>query len=198
VKSSDTAKVKTRPDGGVTSIRSFSLQASKSKIRAKNSFKSISWTVEQGMSMCHKWAKAGRWVVAILVFASLIVGCKSKPAIVVQPVKGKVVREGKGLGYVKVTFWPRDPKLQRVEVIAESGGEFATACAEGTYVVTIIAAAGATPSETGRPSGPPTTETASKEKPTTIPKRYQDRQSSTLTLEVPAGGKDGVVFDISK
>ncbi|HLW67998.1 MAG TPA: hypothetical protein VKS79_21955 [Gemmataceae bacterium] len=133
------------------------------------------------------------------IFAIVAMGCAKKPP---QPVavSGKVVRDGKGLVGMRVVFWPRDSNLRRIEAGTGAGGEFSLECPPGAYVVTVGPGSvhGPPLPNSGMPTTPESNRPNRTEKSTSVPDKYQDRQSSPLNVEVPAEGKKDLLLDLGK
>lgn len=143
--------------------------------------------------------KLGPSVFFFVLFVPLLAGCTSKPPTPVVQVKGKVVHQGKGVADVRLRFWPKDPKIQHVEALSGPNGEFALECAPGTYTVTVTPSPDSPPPpDNSAPTGPPAGKSTGKDKSAHVPPRYQERQKTPLTVEVPPGGKDDLVLDITK
>jgi hypothetical protein len=140
---------------------------------------------------------AGTGVLFLTALVLVVTGCSKKPPTPV-PVSGKVVRDGKALAGMRVVFWPRESNLRRVEAVTGAGGEFSLECPPGAYVVTVGPAAGNGPAipDSGMPPTPESNRPNRTEKSTSIPDRYQARQTSPLNVEVPAEGKKDVLLDI--
>jgi hypothetical protein len=141
------------------------------------------------------------WLLVITAWAALLgAGCTSnQPAMV--PVKGKVISGGKGVPGVRVNFWPRDPKVRHIEAFCDAFGDFTLECPSGSYTVTVAPSTGNDPAlgQGGMPTGPPpSTPPTDKQKSPLVPARFQERQKSPLTLDIPPEGKGDVVLDITK
>jgi hypothetical protein len=137
--------------------------------------------------------------VLLATFALVGAACSKKPPLPV-PVSGKVIRDGKGVAGMRVVFWPRDSNRRRVEAGTGADGEFSLECPPGAYVVTVGPASASGPpiADAGMPTTPESNRPNRTEKSPSAPNRYQERQTSPLNVEVPAGGKNDVLLDIGK
>jgi hypothetical protein len=131
-------------------------------------------------------------IVLVGLLAIAIGGC-GKPVAPVT-VKGKVLYQGKGVAGAHLTFWPKNSREKQVDVFADSHGAFELECVPGSYKVTVLAGSrsgdpagvdGAGPIDARNPAAPATGGSP-------LPKNVQDPVRTPLSVDVPAGGVEGV------
>jgi hypothetical protein len=132
--------------------------------------------------MRFSWPRA-----AFVLLAFFLTGCGGpRPKSV--PVHGKIVGPlGKSIGPAALIFWPEDSKNNRgASAVCDADGSFHLECLPGNYKATVspIRPKGAT--------APPPPQTPD----STIPTRYQNELTTTLTVKVPDTGADSVILNL--
>jgi hypothetical protein len=135
--------------------------------------------------------------------AVLNVASCSRPKTLPTPlaaVEGKVIRAGKPLPGVLITFWPQERERQGTgklgPVVSETDGSFRLTSSPGRYKVTVIAppqGAGAPGLESGRPTVP---SRRVKTSTVAISERYATPASTPLAVDVRDGGAEHVRLTI--
>jgi hypothetical protein len=113
-------------------------------------------------------------------------------------VKGRVDdSDGQPLAHVSVKFYPLDEKNKGTSLICltQSDGTFTGRCAPGRYKVTVWAAPAPAPKFPEKDKGkaaPPPAPTP----PPGVPERYGSFKDTPWEVDVPAGGKTGIVLKV--
>jgi hypothetical protein len=112
-------------------------------------------------------------------------------------VKGRVEdSEGKALARLAVKFHPLDEKNKGTSVtcITQSDGTFVGRCAPGRYKVTVLAVMPEPPKapEKDKSKSPP----PAPKLPAGVPEEYGSVAKTPWQVEVPAGGKTGIVLKV--
>jgi hypothetical protein len=133
-----------------------------------------------------------------LALAALLVasGCGGKPPPPpLVTVNGKLVHKQEPVPLVLLTFVPTDPRSGvRPQAASQPDGTFTLQCPPGSYKVTLapVPQAGAAPPGDAAPLADP----AKPGRLRAIPAAYRDPDNTPLRVEVPDGGKDGVVLEV--
>jgi hypothetical protein len=104
--------------------------------------------------------------------------------------------DGKSLARVGVKFHPLDEKNKGTSVtcMTQSDGTFTGRCAPGRYKVTVLPVQAMPPKteekEKGKPALPPPT------LPSGVPEQYGAAEKTPWEVDVPAGGKSGILLKI--
>jgi hypothetical protein len=129
------------------------------------------------------------WIRAAFILLVLFLpGCRSDSRPKSVSVQGKVVSpSGKSVGPATVIFWPEDSKNNHgASAVCEADGSFHFQCIPGNYKATVSPI---------RPKGA-TTAPSPQGSESTIPTRYQNELTTTLTVKVPDTGADNVILNL--
>jgi len=131
---------------------------------------------------------AGLAIVAGLVFALALAGCRGKVETPLVAVKGKVLGyRGRSVEGVTVTFWPQDAPSSAVKTaICRADGGFSLECPPGTYKVTASPSRGLGQAAVPKPQ----------EERSAVPPKYQSQVTTTLKVVVPVDGAENVLLDL--
>jgi hypothetical protein len=136
--------------------------------------------------------------VLVAAWAALPAGCAGKPPPPAKVhVEGRVVRQGRPVAFVMVTFHPQDPgEGQGYQGAAGKDGAFSLECPPGSYTVTL------SPLPVGRgnaadPGAGGVVGSPESRGPEGIPRAHRSPSTTPLPLmKIPAGGKKDVVLDV--
>jgi hypothetical protein len=134
-----------------------------------------------------------------LLACLLLAGCAKAPPPSPVPVKGRILRGGKPLTHMVVTFHPREDQIKNNRPIAtldQKTGQFHLECLPGTYKITV---APIPLQQAASPAGDADDHTGQQPAnvdPRLIPSRYRDAESSPWTVTVAPGNTDEVVLTV--
>jgi hypothetical protein len=133
-----------------------------------------------------------------LLACLLLAGCTKPPPPAFVTVKGRLLRSGKPLTQMVVTFHPREDQNKNNRPIAavdSKTGQFELQCLPGKYKVTVapipLQQAAAPAGDDGNAGQQPTNVD-----PRLIPSRYRDAESSPWEITVAPGNSDEIVLTV--
>jgi hypothetical protein len=133
----------------------------------------------------------------ILAAACAWCGCSGRPA---EPaprvtVEGKVIRDGRPVPLLLVTFHPQNPAdPDHYDGGTAADGSFRVQCPRGSYKVTLNAlpsGAGGDPGAGGLAGGAVDTKG-----PKDVPSPYRSKARTRLAVDVPDSGLSGVILEV--